>query len=143
MIILNIFHLFNGLYKLIGLKNQYYPQYNNSIFFWVGLVSFVLPIIISYLYYCVANGFDTFDALRKTRHWWMFLSLNNTIIILFTLFVSRSITQLGAFDGYMVLLSVANVVLSSIIFFLFSLWFKRYSKQAKRRPIEYIPFYKN
>jgi hypothetical protein len=141
MIILSIFHLFNGLYKALGITNQYFPQYNNGIFFWVGLASFILPFVFAALYYLVANGFENFDALRKTSHWWLFFGINLILVLIITLLVSKNQTQLGGFDSFMYLLSIVNIAITSLVFFCVSLWLKRYSKHAQLKPFKRIPFY--
>ncbi len=138
---LNIFHSFNGFYKAIGLKNQYFPQYNESIFFGVGLLTFLLPILFSYLYYKLANGLENFNALRHTIHWAIFGVINLLIIVLFTLMFSKSRTQLGSFDFFMYQLSFYNAVISSVLYFLSSLYFKRLSKHASEIPIAFTPFH--
>lgn len=137
---LNILHLFNNFYKAFGLKNQFFPQYNDGIFFYVGLVSIILPIIIAALYYKVANGFKGFNKLRKSSHWYLFLGLNMVIVALFTLLVSKSHTQLGSFDPFMYALAIFNILLTGLIFFIASLWLKRYSLHASLKPCKWTPF---
>ena len=130
--------MFKTLYKLVVHIN---PEWE-LVFTPVGICMIVFPILFSFLFYCVVNGFPAFAKLSKKIHWILMMILSITSIAIVSYIIANSYLIDGEFFIILPFI-ILNVFLSSIIYFISSLVFKRWSLHSLYIPFKWTPFFNN
>jgi len=122
--------IFSALYELFIGENEDYPEFREGIFDSVGLITFIIAIVICFLFY-VALG--RWKAIWYTTIHWII-----TIVLVagigFGFAFSQAKGQLGEADSYLIRFAIFNAIYASIYFILFSFLFKNFSIFSKRTP---------
>ena len=118
------------------------PAYDDSIFRFVGVCILITPAILSAFFYMVLNGFSNFAYCRKKIHWFLILLLNILVCVVLSIVIAKAQTESEDVTAYMIGLAVLTGITSGLLFFLFSLYFKRHSMHAEFQPISFTPFNK-
>jgi len=122
--------LFPTLYELIIGKNPDYPEYGESIFNSVGILSFIISIVICLIFYVGLGRWK--PVYHKIHHWII------TIIVVAGIGFGLAFTQakgvLDFIDSYLIQFALFNAVFSALYFIIFSFFFKRFSIYSKNTP---------
>ena len=122
-----LLNLFTSLYTWI-------PNVDRSTLNDVALLLFILTVSVSAatsaIYYLVINNWKL--GFQRTGHWFIMLSLNGAIVL--GLSILQGIGSYGVFAPFIGIIGAYNVVLASLLFYLFSFIFKRFSKLASKTP---------
>lgn len=144
-----ILNTFVALYKslLSGLQPPPdFPKYKTHIFGSVGLLTLGLALALVLVYYYAFNTPNAFlgRAWNRARHWWLTLLLTAGLGTWLAYGFSSSIVvneAIGvkhtAYFGYFL---VANAVVATLWFLLFSVLLKFKSEQAKTTPFAWPRF---
>lgn len=120
--------LFEFIYELIlGRNND--PAFRQSIFLNIGLVSSVLVILISAIFYFLLGKWKA--VWYNLTHWLITLLL----VVLLTLgYLVKICSDVTTIDGYVWGFAAVNSIYVMIFFFLFSVVMKRFSIFSKYTP---------
>ncbi|GAB3887297.1 hypothetical protein [Spirosoma agri] len=123
--------MFTALYELLIGKNPD-PTYRNTVFTPVGLLTLVIVIGLAATFYLLLGRWQA--VFHRTSHW--IITLVIALIIAFTLAVSYAKDATGEpeADSYMLGFGGVNLILAGLLFFGFSLLFRRGSKFARYTP---------
>lgn len=122
--------VFSSLYELVCKPNQNYPEYRDSIFSSVGLLTLIISIVISIIFYI---GLGRWKPIWYTLvHWIITLVLVTGIGFGLALLQTKSIIQL--IDSYTIQFAIFNSIFSAIYFIVLSLFLKKASIFAKKTP---------
>ena len=122
--------IFSSLYEIVTGENPDYPEYRESIFNSVGLLTLVISIVICLIFYVILG--------RWKGVWYSIIHWAITIVICaaigFGMAFSLSKGELGVTDGYLIRFALFNGVYAAIYFIAFSFFFKNFSIFSKRTP---------
>lgn len=123
--------VFSSFYEWICGTNAESPEYNdNGIYDSVGLITVVSVITFVVLFYLILGRWKPiFYALK---HWVLTLVIAALVGFGFAFTVAKK--ELGSTDAYLIRFAVINAICMMLLFFIFSLVFKRASIFAKRTP---------
>lgn len=123
--------VFTSLYEMAIGENSDYPEYRDSLFGSIGILTFIISIIFCVLFYIVLGRWR--EIWYNRVHWGI------TIIILssigFGLAFMQSKNLLSISDGYVIMFALFNSIFAAVYFILFSFLFKNFSTFSKRTPI--------
>lgn len=122
--------IFSNIYELISGVNINNPEYDDEIYSNVGLVTLVIVLCITILFYLLIGRWrPIFCSIYN----WIFTLLLTSIGCGILAFASAK-DVIGQADTYMIRFSIMNGVLSAVFFILLSIAMKRLSIFAKRTP---------
>ncbi|GAB2536959.1 hypothetical protein [Rufibacter soli] len=130
-------NFFSGLYELFlgrPLPANYTNDYREVVFPNTGLTLFLITLGMVLLYYYVFNRLMS-TGFYKTQHWTIMLVLN--AVIAFFIPIMQVNSNGIETHSYTYTFAFVNAVLSVILFFLFSLLFKKGSVQAWTTPMKW------
>ncbi|OCX54270.1 hypothetical protein BEL04_08410 [Mucilaginibacter sp. PPCGB 2223] len=122
--------LFTGIYELLCGKNPDIPDYRETIYRSVGLLTLVMAIVIGLLFYLVLGRWRN---VWYTRIHWV-LTVIIAALIGFGLAYGIAKGIIGSADAYLTQFALLNGVLLAVYLILLSLFFKRFSIYSKRTP---------
>ena len=122
--------VFSSLYELFIGDNPDYPEYRESIFDAVGLLTLIIVFVICLIFYA---GLGRWKPLfHKLSHW--IITLIIAAVFGFAFAYVQCSNTLGTTDSYVTRFSIFNSVFAVVYFVIFSLILKRISIFAKRTP---------
>jgi hypothetical protein len=123
--------IFSSLYEGLLSANPENPEYRDSIFPTVGVITLVVSLVIALIFY---GGLGRWKPVfHKRWHWVMTLILTAVVgFVLALLFVKD---EIGLIDGYTWRFTFVNALYVGIYFIIFSLILKRFSIFAKHTPL--------
>jgi hypothetical protein len=130
-------NFFSGLYELFlgrPIPANFTNDYREVVFPNTGLQLFLITLAVVLIYYYVLNRMLS-TGLYKTQHWVMFLILNAAIAFIIPI-VQVNSNGIET-HSYTYMFAFVNMIYSLILFFLFSILFKRGSVQAWTTPMKW------
>lgn len=123
--------MFTALYELLIGKNPD-PTYRNAVFTPVGLLTLVLMLGLAAAFYLLLGRWKA--VFHRTSHW--VITLLVALLMAFVLAVNYAKDATGEpdMDSYMLGFGGVNLILAGLLFFGFSLLFRRGSKFARYTP---------
>jgi hypothetical protein len=122
--------LFKIIYESLCGKNQNIPEYRGRIYGSVGLLTLLIAIVISLLFYLALGRWR--NVWHTRTHWVITIVLAALTGFVLAYGVSKGI--IGTVDSYLILFSMINAALLSFYFILLSFVFKNFSIYSKRTP---------
>jgi len=133
---MTLLNIFADLFKtIIGIEKNYGLDFTEA-FKGTGFVICIISLLMAVLFYLVLGRWKPIWNLPK--HWYITLFINSLLCILVTFLQSNSTNVpdivLGQIIGYMIKFSCVSFVLGDILFFIFSIAFKKLSRYCKATP---------
>ncbi len=125
-----ILSIFSSLYETFIGANPDYPEYRETLFSSVGLLTLLIAFGICLIFYAGFGRWKPF--FHKLSHWLVTLLI--VAIIGFAFAYVQSKNTLGVTDSYVTRFSIFNSIFAIVYFIIFSLLLKRISIFARRTP---------
>jgi hypothetical protein len=123
--------IFSFLYELVCGQNSDSPEYEESIFGSVGLITLLIAIVVCLIFYCALGRWK--NVWHNLTHW--IITLVIVAIIGFGLAYGIADNEIGSVNGYLIKFAIFNAVYITLYFVIFSFLFKNFSIYSKRTPI--------
>lgn len=124
---------FSSLYETFIGANGDYPEYRESIFSSVGLITIVIGLVLALIFYVALGRWR--PVWDKRGHWVLTLVLG--AILGFTFAYTQTIGTIGASDSYTTRFAIFNALFAALYFVIFSLLLKRFSIFARHTPVKF------
>lgn len=122
-----LMNLLTGMYRWI-------PNADLSTLNDVALLLFILTVassaVTSAIYYLVINNWKL--GFQRIGHWFIMMSINGAIVA--GLSVLQGMNSYGVFAPFIGIIGAYNLVIASVLFYVFSFVFKPFSKLASTTP---------
>lgn len=125
--------MFSTLYEIFIGENPDYPEYRESIFSAVGIITIVIAGLLAAIFYLALGRWR--PVWDKRVHWVITLVL--AAVLGFVLAYTQATGTLGASDSYVVRFGLFNAVFAALYFLIFSLLLKRFSIFARHTPVKF------
>lgn len=122
--------VFSFLYELICRSNLDSPEYEAVIYDNAGLLTLLSSALFALIFFLLLGRWK--PVFHQPGHWIITLVLCAITGFLIAFLSAKS--QLGTVDSYLIRFAVINMILTALLFFVFSLIFKQASIFAKRTP---------
>ena len=123
--------MFTALYELLIGKNPD-PTYRNTVFTPVGLLTLVLMLGLAAVFYLLLGRWKA--VFYSTAHWVITLVVALVIAFFLAVNYAKDATGEPEMDSYMLGFGGVNLIFAGLLFFGFSLLFRRGSKFARYTP---------
>ena len=130
--------LFKSIYELL-----YYQEASNfsadldtfQLYGIIGIMTIIFALASMATFYYLINS----PRFNKTGHWLIFLLINFLLIFLFTYFYPKGIFEkegIETSNQLFVIFALVNGLLGTVYYFLFSMFFKRWSANCSVTPMK-------
>ena len=123
--------VFTNLYEMVIGENSDYPEYRDSLFGSIGVLTFIISIIFCVLFYVVLGRWK--EIWYNRAHWGITIAILSAIGFGLAFLQSKNLLSISV--GYLIMFASFNAIFAAIYFILFSFLFKNFSTFSKRTPI--------
>jgi hypothetical protein len=131
--------VFTPIYELIPGIHDERELLDREVFPMVGMATLGITLLFVLFYYYVLNGISNNARYNRTSYWVALMVINS--IIAFFVALSRIANKLEVYfedyETYFYVFAVENAFYSIIMFLLFSLIFKNWSRHAPFTPVKF------
>lgn len=122
---------FNFLYELVCGANSDSPEYRQSIFGSVGLLTVLLAITICLIFYVGLGRWK--NVWHRLSHWIITLIL--LLVSGFVIAYYIALNAIGYTNAYLIKFAIFNGIYAAVYFVAFSFLLKRFSIHSKYTPV--------
>jgi hypothetical protein len=132
-------NFFTNLYEVFAGVHNERELLSQEVFPVVGLLMLGITFLTVIIYYYVLNSVGNQVRFNRTSYWVVFMLLNALIHFFIALNRIGRILEVASddYEGYFYVFAVTNAFYSVLVYIIFSLVFKNWSKHAPYTPVKF------